>query len=121
MKLFKRLPTTSSLVRVSGCILFMAAGVWAARRPLDGIVAVVNDDVILASELGEEVSVRLYQLGPSAAKARDVRAYTAEVLTSMVDALLLIQDADEHDRSSRVSAAPSPRRRNTRPPSRNTA
>jgi len=97
MKLFKRIPTTSSLARVSACILFTAAGVWAARRPLDGIVAVVNDDVILASELGEEVSVRLYQLGPSAAKAPDVRAYTAEVLTSMIDALLLIQDADEHD------------------------
>ncbi|NIT36741.1 MAG: hypothetical protein GTN49_09610 [candidate division Zixibacteria bacterium] len=75
----------------------MAAGAWAARRPLDGIVAVVNDDVILASELGEEVSVRLYQLGPSASKARDVRAYTAEVLTSMIDSLLLIQDADDHD------------------------
>ncbi len=97
MKLPRRLPTTSSLARVSACVLFLAGGVWAARRPLDGIVAVVNDDVILASELGEEVSVRLYQLGPSAAEARDVRAYTAEVLASMIDALLLIQDADEHD------------------------
>ena len=69
----------------------------AERRALDGIVAVVNDDVILASELGEEVSVRLYQLGPAAAKVRDMRAYTAEVLESMIDARLLIQAADEQD------------------------
>lgn len=69
----------------------------AERRPLDGIVAVVNDDIILASELGEEVSVRLYELGPAAAKVKDVRAYTGEVLESMVDARLLIQAADEQD------------------------
>lgn len=69
----------------------------AARRPLDGIVAVVNDDIILASELGEEVSVRLYQLGPASAKVSDIRAYTGEVLMSMIDARLLIQAADEQD------------------------
>ena len=69
----------------------------AERRALDGIVAVVNDDVILASELGEEVSVRLYQLGPDAAKVRDIRAYTVEVLESMIDARLLVQAADEQD------------------------
>jgi len=69
----------------------------AERRPLDGVVAVVNDDIILASELGEEVSVRLYQLGPAAAKVTDIRAYTGEVLESMVDARLLIQAADEQD------------------------
>jgi peptidyl-prolyl cis-trans isomerase SurA len=69
----------------------------AQRRPLDGVVAVVNDDVILASELGEEVSMRLYQLGPGAAKARDLRAFAAEVLESMIDSRLLIQAADEQD------------------------
>jgi peptidyl-prolyl cis-trans isomerase SurA len=69
----------------------------AERRPLDGVVAVVNDDIILASELGEEVSVRLYQSGGGAAKVKDIRAYTGEVLESMIDARLLLQAADEED------------------------
>jgi peptidyl-prolyl cis-trans isomerase SurA len=72
-------------------------GSAAERRPLDGLVAVVNDDAILASELGEEVSMRLYQLGPEAAKVKDLREFTAEVLQTMIDARLLIQDADDHD------------------------
>ena len=79
------------------CVLFFAAMAGAARRPLDGVVAVVNDDVILASELGEEVSVRLYQMEAAGAKVGDLRAFTAEVLASMMDDRLLIQDADERD------------------------
>jgi peptidyl-prolyl cis-trans isomerase SurA len=90
-------PTALARVLVLGLVGVSFATARAERRPVDGIVAVVNDDVILASELGEEVSVRLYQLGPAAAKVRDVRAYTAEVLESMVDARLLIQAADEKD------------------------
>ncbi len=77
--------------------LIGAAGARAERKPLDGIVAVVNDDVILASELGEEVSVRLYQLGPAASSVRDLSAFTGDVLSSMIDARLLIQDADSRD------------------------
>jgi peptidyl-prolyl cis-trans isomerase SurA len=82
-------------------LAFALCGAWVAagnaeRKPLDGIVAVVNDDVILASELGEEVSVRLYQLG-SAAQVKDIRAYTGEVLESMIDARLLLQAADEEN------------------------
>jgi len=69
----------------------------AERHPLDGVVAVVNDDVILASELGEEVAVRLYQLGPGAPEARDVKSFTGEVLASMIDTRLLIQDADKRN------------------------
>lgn len=78
-------------------VSFAAGGVAAERRPVDGIVAVVNDDIILASELGEEVSVRLYQMGAAGAKVSDLRAFTAEVLAAMIDDLLLIQDADERD------------------------
>ncbi len=74
-----------------------AGAAGAERKPVDGIVAVVNDDVILASELGEEVSVRLYQKGAAGGKVSDLRAFTAEVLASMIDDLLLIQDADERD------------------------
>jgi peptidyl-prolyl cis-trans isomerase SurA len=82
-----------ALALVAACL----PAAHAQRRPLDGVVAVVNDDVILASELGEEVSMRLYQLGPGAAKARDLRAFAAEVLESMIDSRLLIQAADEQD------------------------
>jgi peptidyl-prolyl cis-trans isomerase SurA len=79
------------------CVLFFAGAAGAARRPLDGVVAVVNDDVILASELGEEVSVRLYQMEAAGAKVSDLRSFTVEVLASMMDDLLLVQDADERD------------------------
>ena len=71
-----------------------AASAFAARRPIDGIVAVVNDDVILASEVGEEVSTRLYQMGPRASEVRDISKFTGEVLADMVDRRLLLQDAD---------------------------
>lgn len=83
-------------------IIWLAAVSWALcgpvsaseRRPLDGVVAIVNDDVILASELGEEVAARLYQLGPRAAAARDLKEFAAEVLKAMIDTRLLIQEAD---------------------------
>jgi peptidyl-prolyl cis-trans isomerase SurA len=93
------MPSRSALR--NALLAFALCGAWVAagnaeRKPLDGIVAVVNDDVILASELGEEVSVRLYQLG-SAAKVKDIRAYTGEVLESMIDARLLLQAADEEN------------------------
>jgi peptidyl-prolyl cis-trans isomerase SurA len=85
------------VVQALAWVSFTAGGVGAERRPVDGIVAVVNDDVVLASELGEEVSIRLYQMGATGAKVSDLRAFTAEVLASMIDDLLLIQDADERD------------------------
>jgi peptidyl-prolyl cis-trans isomerase SurA len=92
---FSRRTAGSALLALALCgASFTAAN--AERRPLDGVVAVVNDDIILASELGEEVSVRLYQLG-SAAKVEDIRAYTGEVLESMIDARLLLQAADEEN------------------------
>ncbi|MGD8717210.1 MAG: peptidyl-prolyl cis-trans isomerase [Candidatus Zixiibacteriota bacterium] len=93
----KAFPAATILRQALACVLFFCAAAAAERRPLDGVVAVVNNDVILASELGEEVSVRLYQLGPGAAKVGDVRKYTAEVLAEMIDARLLVQDADDHD------------------------
>lgn len=71
-----------------------AAPAYVQREALDGVVAVVNDEVILASELGEEVSVSLYRLGPSSPEAKDLSAYTARVLESMIEARLLLQDAD---------------------------
>jgi peptidyl-prolyl cis-trans isomerase SurA len=77
--------------------LFSVAAANAERRALDGVVAIVNDDVILASELGEEVSVRLYQMEAAGSTVSDVRSFTAEVLASMMDDRLLIQDADERD------------------------
>lgn len=91
--------TAGAIFAVGSVLLALAAtGTGAAeRRPLDGLVAVVNDDAILASELGEEVSMRLYQLGPGAAKVKDLRAFTAEVLKAIIDSRLLIQDADDHD------------------------
>lgn len=84
-------------VQALACVLFFAAAAGAERRPLDGIVAAVNDDVILASELGEEVSVRLYQMEAAGAKVSDIRSFTVEVLAAMMDDRLLIQDADERD------------------------
>jgi peptidyl-prolyl cis-trans isomerase SurA len=87
----------AALLQALACGLFFFAAADAARRPLDGVVAVVNDDVILASELGEEVSVRLYQMEAARSAVRDLRAFTAEVLADMIDDYLLLQDADERD------------------------
>jgi peptidyl-prolyl cis-trans isomerase SurA len=84
-------------VALTAYALFYAPPAFAVKKPLDGVVAVVNDDVILASELGEEVSVRLYQLGPAAARVRDLGVFTADVLAEMIDARLLIQEADKED------------------------
>jgi peptidyl-prolyl cis-trans isomerase SurA len=87
----------ASFLQALACGLFFYAPAEAARRPLDGVVAVVNDDVVLASELGEEVSVRLYQMEAVGSAVRDLRAFTVEVLAAMVDDYLLLQDADERD------------------------
>ncbi|MCI0482027.1 MAG: peptidylprolyl isomerase, partial [Candidatus Dadabacteria bacterium] len=70
---------------------------YAEREPIDKIVAIVNDDVILASEVGEEVSVRLYQYGPDAVNAMGIPAFTSQILGEMVENRLLLQKADELD------------------------
>jgi peptidyl-prolyl cis-trans isomerase SurA len=87
----------AAFLQALACGLFFCAGADAAREPMDGVVAVVNDDVILASELGEEVSVRLYQMEAAGSSVRDLRAFTGEVLAAMVDDYLLLQDGDERD------------------------
>lgn len=67
----------------------------AERLPVDGVVAIVNDDVILASEVGEEINVRLYQYGPEAINAMGMANFTSQVLQEMIDNRLLLQQADE--------------------------
>jgi peptidyl-prolyl cis-trans isomerase SurA len=68
--------------------------------PVDGTVAIVNDDIILGSEVGEQVTLLLLlsQLDPdSIEKAGGVNAITESVFADMIENRLLLQRADELD------------------------
>jgi len=66
--------------------------------PVDGTVAIVNDDIILGSEVGEQVQFLLSQLDPGLVEeAGGVGAITESVLADMIDNRLLLQRADELD------------------------
>ena len=66
--------------------------------PIDGTVAIVNDDIILGSEVGEQVQFLLSQLDPGLIEeAGGVGALTESVLVDMIDNRLLLQRADELD------------------------
>jgi len=76
-------------------ILALATVSAAERLPVDGVAAIVNDDVILASEVGEEINVRIYQYGPEAINSIGIANFTAQVLQEMINNRLLLQKADE--------------------------
>ena len=75
--------------------IVLSIGAIAERLPVDSVVAVVNDDVILASEVGEEINVRVYQYGPEAINSIGMSNFTAQILQEMIDNRLLLQKADE--------------------------
>jgi peptidyl-prolyl cis-trans isomerase SurA len=75
--------------------IVLSIGAMAERLPVDGVVAVVNDDVILASEVGEEINARIYQYGPEAINSIGMSNFTAQILQEMIDNRLLLQKADE--------------------------
>lgn len=84
--------TTILLIAV---FIVLSIGAIAERLPVDGVIAIVNDDVILASEVGEEINVRIYQYGPEAINSIGMANFTAQVLQEMIDNRLLLQKADE--------------------------
>ena len=59
--------------------LLAVASVWAAPRPLDGIAAVVNDEVVTSSELDRRVGLALTQL-----KRQNIPAPSMDVLRKQV-------------------------------------
>jgi len=70
----------------------------AEMIPIDGTVAIVNDDIILGSEIGEQVQFLFSQLEPEVIEeAGGVAALTESVLDDMIDSRLLLQRADELD------------------------
>ncbi|UCE26905.1 MAG: peptidylprolyl isomerase [Candidatus Coatesbacteria bacterium] len=95
------------MVKIATSFPFIAlvlAGVITAQPataeliPIDGTVAIVNDDIILGSEVGEQVQFLLSQVDPAMVEeAGGVAALTGSVLSDMVDSRLLLQRADELD------------------------
>jgi peptidyl-prolyl cis-trans isomerase SurA len=84
----------TAIVLIAASIL-LSVTPGAERLPVDGVVAIVNDDVILASEVGEEINVRLYQYGPEAINSIGMANFTSQILQEMIDNRLLLQQADE--------------------------
>jgi peptidyl-prolyl cis-trans isomerase SurA len=71
---------------------------YAELIPLDGTVAIVNDDIILGSEVAEQVQFMLSQLDPETVeKEGGVGALTNSVLSEMINDRLLLQQAEELD------------------------
>ncbi|MCP4231506.1 MAG: hypothetical protein GY771_15355 [bacterium] len=86
-----------NIILISLLVILSSQRAIAERQPVDGVVAIVNDDVILASEVGEEINVRMYQYGPEAINAIGMANFTNQVLDEMINNHLLLQKADEMD------------------------
>ena len=76
--------------RWAACVaaLLAVASVWATPRPLDGIVAVVNDEVVTSSELDRRVGLALTQL-----KRQNIPAPSMDVLRKQVLERLILDRA----------------------------
>jgi peptidyl-prolyl cis-trans isomerase SurA len=80
---------------VAGCLLLaLAAGNAAASRPLDGIVAVVNDDVIVRSELQAEIDLVLPELQARGAAIPSRDVLEKQVLERLILKRLQMQQAE---------------------------
>lgn len=88
--------TTSPLIMVlSACLAISWAGGWAEAQiqPLDAIVAVVNDDVIVKSELDSQVELLIPELQARGAVVPDPETLEEQVLDQLILERLQIQRA----------------------------
>lgn len=80
--------------RLIACLLLaLAAGTVQASRPLDGIVAVVNDDVIVRSELQAEIDLVLPELQARGAAVPSQAVLEEQVLERLILKRLQLQQA----------------------------
>lgn len=87
--LFSRLPPLLLLILVVGCY----ATSVAALEELDSIVAVVNKDVIVRSELEREITLALPQLREKSSEVPPRADLERQVLDRMIDKRLQLQEA----------------------------
>jgi peptidyl-prolyl cis-trans isomerase SurA len=92
-------PNVFSLKTLAPIALIVSAQLaFAGLIPIDGTVAIVNDDIILGSEVGEQVQFLLSQIEPELIEeSGGIGALTDSVLNDMIDNRLLLQRADELD------------------------
>lgn len=92
-------PKAFSLKTLAPVVLIVGAQpTFAELIPIDGTVAIVNDDIILGSEVGEQVQFLLSQIEPELIEeSGGVGALTDNILNDMIDNRLLLQRADELD------------------------
>jgi len=64
-------------------------------QPVESVVAIVGKEVILKSELDEEVMVYCIQAGIQPTDSARINEVTREILESMVDARLIVNEARE--------------------------
>ncbi len=82
-------------------ILLIACPTWAQRQTVDKIVAVVGDEVILASELASQVQLAILQSGQQPKSQAEVDTLKSQLLEQMIsDRLFLI--AAKKDTSIKV-------------------
>jgi peptidyl-prolyl cis-trans isomerase SurA len=86
--------TTEARTLLAALALLMAGAVAAAPEPLDRIVAVVNDDVVLLSELDKEIVTITTQLKARGTQLPPERLLRRQVLERLVAIRLQVQAAD---------------------------
>jgi peptidyl-prolyl cis-trans isomerase SurA len=80
---------------LAGCLLLaLTAGDATASRPLDGIVAIVNDDVIVRSELQSEIDLVLPELQSRGAAIPPREVLEKQVLERLILKRLQMQQAE---------------------------
>jgi peptidyl-prolyl cis-trans isomerase SurA len=79
------------------------------RQPLDRIVAIVGEDLVLASDLAQQMQLTVLQTGRRPQNEDEVKKFQTEVLDQMVSDLLFLQEAKKdtsiHVRSEEVDEA----------------
>jgi peptidyl-prolyl cis-trans isomerase SurA len=83
-------------LQLAACLLLaLLAGVASASQPLDGIVAVVNDDVIVRSELQAEIDLVLPELQARGAAIPSRDVLEEQVLERLILKRLQLQQAKQ--------------------------
>lgn len=73
------------------CVAFLAA--YAQYQPMDRIVAIIDDEIILYSELLDQVNQYLIEAGAENPTAEQLQQLRKEMLESMIDDKILVKIA----------------------------
>jgi len=89
----KRVVWTALLVAGAGL-----GQAWAQTQVVDEIVAVVEDEIIMASEVTEQLQLFLVELGIDPAQNPDmVDSLRTEVFTQLVDNIVIVKEAERRE------------------------